>query len=489
MHGLDAHRSPSLLPLVDRPALQHIVESLVAGKITTIELIVGYMPEQVEALLGNGDRWGCKLRYHLAVEPERPYRSLKIIAETATHPWLLVHAERFPCVEFPVVPFDKAIAYYSASHDQPEGDVIAAREPAKWGGAVIFPAGIASEEFVHQTTGQLSRYVRRLIAEEQATVVTTPHWIDASTPGALLETQERLLSGRLGRLSIGGIERQPGVRVARGALIHPTARLVPPLYIGPNSRISRGVSVGPNAVVSGDCIVDVNTVIEDALIMRGSYIGAGLEVKGAVVDHNLLVNVGIGASIDILDDFLLGSHERRLSTNWLGRTAQSFVAVLLMLVFLPLSLLSRLYLARVRHLRYTFVKAVRLPARATSHRRFALPCIGKDAWSVQRPAGWDALLRQFLPGLAAVVSGRLSLVGLPPRTPEQMRRLPSDWRTMCFAGKAGLITEASVASTDPEDETQLYLADAYYSVQRSWRHDLRLACRYFLRLLAPARSD
>ena len=79
MHGLDAQRSPSLLPLGDRPALQHIVESLVTQGITNIELIVDHGPERVEALLGNGDRWGCTFRYHLPAQPDRPYRSLKII--------------------------------------------------------------------------------------------------------------------------------------------------------------------------------------------------------------------------------------------------------------------------------------------------------------------------------------------------------------------------------------------------------------------------
>src|ERR1700749_1228772 len=100
MHGLDADRSPSLLPLGDRPALQHIVESLVTQGITSIELIVAHAPERVEELLGTGDRWGCKFRYHLAADPTRLYRSLKVIAGISAEPWVLIHAERFPCVEF-----------------------------------------------------------------------------------------------------------------------------------------------------------------------------------------------------------------------------------------------------------------------------------------------------------------------------------------------------------------------------------------------------
>ena len=43
------------------------------------------------------------------------------------------------------------------------------------------------------------------------------------------------------------------------------------------------------------------------------------------------------------------------------------------------------------------------------------------------------------------------------------------------------------ASTDPDDETQLYVADAYYAARQSFLYDLKLALKYFLRLIVPAR--
>jgi hypothetical protein len=51
-----------------------------------------------------------------------------------------------------------------------------------------------------------------------------------------------------------------------------------------------------------------------------------------------------------------------------------------------------------------------------------------------------------------------------------------------------LITEAAVAATDASDETQLYLADAYYAARRSGLHDVKLAMRYMVRLIVPMRE-
>ena len=87
-----------------------------------------------------------------------------------------------------------------------------------------------------------------------------------------------------------------------------------------------------------------------------------------------------------------------------------------------------------------------------------------------------------------MICGRLSLVGMPPRTIAETEALPEDWREIYFRGKAGLITEAGTTSTDVADEMQLYLADAYYSVQRSRSHDVTLVAKYFARLIVPMRK-
>ena len=56
----------ALRPVIDRPLLQHAVEQLSHAGISQIEVVIGFAPEAVQALLGDGRRWGCDIRYHLA---------------------------------------------------------------------------------------------------------------------------------------------------------------------------------------------------------------------------------------------------------------------------------------------------------------------------------------------------------------------------------------------------------------------------------------
>jgi NDP-sugar pyrophosphorylase family protein len=484
MHGLDAECSPALLPLGDRPTLQHIVESLVTQGITRIEIIAGHGPERVENLLGNGDRWGCSFRYHLAAQHDCPYRSLKVISGLNSEPWILIHAERFPCVEFSPRSTEMAALYYGSFLP-----VTGSAPPeSSWGGTVVMPPMEITDEFANFTPEALSVYLEDRLQTNSAAAITTEEWIDVSSPGRILDSQSRLLDKKLHGLLLSGAERQSGIWIARNATIHPSVRLTAPLYVGANTRLSKGVRVGPYAVIGPDCIVDSNTMIDNSLIFKDSYVGEGLEVHKSIVAHNLLVNVRLDASVDISEDFLLGRLERPQPTRLPIKIIQSSIALGMILVLLPVILLAWLYYALFQKISFTTMNAVCLPAeeKSTGYETFALPAIGADAWTIDRPAGWTAFTRQFLPGLFAVACCRLSLVGLPPRNPQQVASLNEDWRKIYLEGRAGLITEVAVASQEGGDEMHRYLADAYYLVKRGLVYNFRLAIKYFIRLIVPA---
>lgn len=486
MLNLDNDQSRALLPLGDRSVLQHIVEALVTQGVTSIEVIAGHAPEKIEALLGNGVRWGCNFRYHLTTQDEHPYRALKVIQATRTEPWALVHADRFPCQPLPSAPIVPQLFMLAPQSDFATAEI---NVQTNWGGVAVFPAGDLANTISQLSQQELRPYLAELVKSGAAEGLDESDWIDASNPAALLETQAQLLAGKLNGLIISGIEREPGIWISRNVRIHPSAKLISPVYVGPNCRINEGVRLGPDVALSGNCIVDSGTVMAHSLALAGSYIGERLELSRNIVDHDLLVNVRLRTKVNIGEKFLLGSVEPRDRESFVWQALQSFAAALLLLLFLPILLISWLYFALVRRISYATAFMARSPlAKAVvAPTTFKLPCIGQDAWSTHRSAGWSAFTRQFLPGLFAVLPGRLSLVGLPPRTPEQLVQMPHEWRSLYTRNRSGLISEAALAATDSSDPTQLYLADAYYAAKKSWVNDIKLTGQYMMRLIYPAR--
>jgi lipopolysaccharide/colanic/teichoic acid biosynthesis glycosyltransferase len=130
---------------------------------------------------------------------------------------------------------------------------------------------------------------------------------------------------------------------------------------------------------------------------------------------------------------------------------------------------------------------VRLPADEQEYawRTFPLRSLAPeddpDAPPVGAPLGWRGLLFRFLPGLLHVARGQLGFVGVPPRSREEIKRLPETWQKLYLKAKAGLVTQAGVYHGPNPGEDEVFAAEAYYVATAGWKTDLKLLLRYLFR--------
>jgi dTDP-glucose pyrophosphorylase len=82
-----------MLPLGDRPILQHIVEHLVAHGIRRIFLSVNYLGPMVEEHFGDGSRFLCRIEYLREQEPLGTGGPLALLPEAPTAPLLVMNGD------------------------------------------------------------------------------------------------------------------------------------------------------------------------------------------------------------------------------------------------------------------------------------------------------------------------------------------------------------------------------------------------------------
>ena len=82
-----------------------------------------------------------------------------------------------------------------------------------------------------------------------------------------------------------------------------------------------------------------------------------------------------------------------------------------------------------------------------------------------------------------MAGGKLSFVGVEPRTREQVEALPEDWQVLYLESRAGLITESDVVHGDGATEDDIYSSEMYYTAVGSIGHDLRLSLKFLARLI------
>ena len=469
MQSLEPRELSVLLPVAGKPFLHHVVESLVDSGIHTIDLILAEMPERIEESLGDGTRWGIALKYHLARDAAHPYGRLAILGLGETEFFVLAHGDRLPLWNLDSAAPRAQMVFHGG-------------EWAGWG--MVTGAAVRNLANDLDEPGLGGVIASRL----SPAACDTELVLDASSYERLLDANWAVLEKRFPKLLVAGREAAEGIWLSRNVSLHPTAQLRAPVYIGENCRISSGVQLGPRVVVGSDCLLDQSSVLSDTIVLPGSYVGEFLELRDAIVDRNRLVNVKVGAAITVTDNFILGSFAERHLRQLAGSVISRILGGLLLAVLSPLLLLGWLFCkiaGRGRGLHRK--RVVRLPASGPEYVSYDLLSFCESAGGPHGSSSAHQFFKHFIPGLINVAAGDLKLVGVPPRTAEEIEALPRDWNQLYLGSIAGLITEAYVLHGASAEPDLLYSAEVFYAATASARHDARLVAGYVARLLAGKR--
>lgn len=482
MEALTFRRPNVMLPLMDRPFLQHVVEYLVARDINHFEVVVSHMPEQIERLLRHGHRWGSSVKYHLARDADKCYRRLKAIWPVeGDEPVLIGHGDSLPPLGLVLQDLAGQTPVFF-NHSTPEG--------SNWTGWAVLSAKDLAGLDLKSDFKALAASIKAL-DPAGTKIVEVDRPLEMNSYSGMLDAHRQILAKDFKGLLNAGLEADPGIWISRNVSLNPTARIIAPVFIGENCRIDAGVQLGPNAVIGADCSLDQSCSVSDSIILPGSYVGRGLELSGCLVDRSRLINIALGVDVSMADDFLLGSLTEGFGRKNIHRWISQAMALLLFLLSLPVmaaTILVRLFVGPKPV--FTRRKFIRLPTAWDAYQRHRTSFLGlspEDSPLRMAKVGplvyWRHLFLVLLPGLMDVVRGRLGLIGQPPRDSEEISQLPEDWRYVYLKGRAGLISEALLQFGGQPDEDELYSAEAYFAATASLRRDASLFLKYLGRLL------
>ncbi len=469
VQGIKLRQVTPLLPCVDRPILQHVIEVLVEQGVTEFEFVLHEAPEEIEAFLGDGKRWGSHFTFQLARNAEHPYRILKLLNHSG--PLVLAHADCLPNLARGELVSAKpgSSVLFCSTDGAPENT-------AAWTGWALLDREIVSSLPMDLDRARLEAFLVDKLGAEGVRLVSES--LELGTLKGILEAQRSFLSNRFTGLHLAARQADPEVWIARNVVIHPTAKLVAPLFIGENSRVGAGARIGPNAVIGHDTVVDRHTSVQDAALLPGSYCGEGLELDQVFVDRNRLINVSLSTEVHISDSFIHGTMKGSNKRGWAAQLSSRCAASVLFILTFPL--LALVWLIRRNSLFER--EAVILPAGQEDKTWSTFPLYTfRNGDEKTDGKGWRFLLFDILPNLSQIARGRIQFVGVQPRSPQEIDGLPEDWRALYLQSRAGLITEAGVLHGSTATEDEVYSSEVYYSAMASTRHDLGLALRFLAR--------
>ena len=320
MRPLTRRTPKPLVPLLNRPLLDHLLINLRDHGFDEITLALTHRAEAIQQSFGRGERLGLDLQYAYEDTPLGSGGAIAMIAGAGTtEAW----DETFLVCNGDIVT-DLDLTGMLAAHRARQAELsIALYE-------VDDPSAFGVVEI--DNTGRIHRFVEKPPREEApsnlinaGTWLFEPslladmdasrfnrvedelfpkvcgqgravhgfrhagYWADVGNPAALLRVNLDLLQSTT----------PSGVLVANGATIAPDAR-IDAAVIGAGTRIGAGATVAGSVLWDG-VILGAGTTVRGSTIASGVTIGAGAEIIDSVVAHDATIEAGaclIGAAVE-----------------------------------------------------------------------------------------------------------------------------------------------------------------------------------------------
>jgi len=293
---LTQNRPKALIPVANRPILEHLVDSLLACGIRDIIVVVGYRKEQVmrhlihlpvqvrvveqQHQIGTGHALICArdlVTDDLLVLPGDNYvdpSSLKEVLKIKNS--MLITTHRHPS-NFGVVHIE-------------DGNVLGITEKPAHANRMTVSCGVYHLDH-HLLSGMhenmLSDIINTLISMGTSFAAVDAHeWHDAIYPWDLLSMNERLLRN-ISPSSTATISAstviEGRVSIGKGSVIGPFCTIKGPVIIGEDCLIGSHVVINPGTSIASRVVIEPFTVIGNSLVMDDCTIASHSSIMSAVL--------------------------------------------------------------------------------------------------------------------------------------------------------------------------------------------------------------
>ena len=320
MRPLTHTRPKVMLPIANKPILEHLlIEAREAG-IREFIFIVGYCDEQVRNYFGKGEKWGVNIAYSEQRKQMGTADALRMVESMLDGDFLAINGD--------VVISRKDIRRLLKNNHNTMS-VIEVKDPGGLGMVELYedrvvniyektqkpPTLMANAGLYLFTPGifdAISRTEKSPRGEYEITdslqlLMATEHglhyeeiksWLDLSYPWDLLPANESMLAG-IESQNLGEVEENVVIKgvvaVGKNTVIRSGAYIVGPVIIGDDCEIGPNCYIRPYTSIGNGCHVGAAVEVKNSIIMRGSRLPHHNYVGDSVIGEQC--NLGAGTKI------------------------------------------------------------------------------------------------------------------------------------------------------------------------------------------------
>jgi mannose-1-phosphate guanylyltransferase / phosphomannomutase len=319
LRPLTSDQPKPMIPIVNLPCMEHIVELLRRHGFTDIAVTLQFLPDEIRDYFGDGSDWGVNMSYSVEDAPAGTAGSVKmaeqqlglegerllIISGDA-----LTDADLSRLVEFHEEKGSEATMVLKSVENPLDFGIVITEEDGRisrflekpaWGqvfsdtvntGIYLLEPSVM-DEIPDPEDGEydFSKELFPGLLEEERPLygyVTDDYWEDIGTLEQFAGAQRDVLDGKVKGVRPPGTRLRENIYVGRRAQVDDDA-LEGPVVIGENVRVDEGAKISPYSVIADNVVISAGATVERSVVAEGTYVGEGAELIDTLVGRNSYV--------------------------------------------------------------------------------------------------------------------------------------------------------------------------------------------------------
>ncbi len=302
--------------LVDRPFIAFMLEWLRGHGIDDVIMSCGFLADSVREALGDGSRFGIRLRFVEEPEPRGTAGALKLAEPMLEQRFLMLNGDVLTDIDLTA-----QIAQHDAAGARATLALVPVADPSAYGVVILHEdrsvsdfvekpsPGTVDSNLISAGAYVLEREILQLVEPDRNVSIerevwprlvenglygfpSDSYWLDIGTPERYLQGTFDILEGNV---ETAVRERLGGERLAIADGARADGEVIPPALLEHGARVAPGAHVGGLVVLARDATVGADSTVERAVVLEGSQIGEGCELRDCIVAAGC--RVGDGTSI------------------------------------------------------------------------------------------------------------------------------------------------------------------------------------------------
>lgn len=321
LRPLTCNRPKPLVPIVNKPIMQHILELCVRHGFTDVIATLHYLADEIETYFGDGSEFGVRMRYTVEETPLGTAGSVKQ-AESwlRDETFLIISGDALTDIDL-----RKAVEFHKERRSMATIVLTRVPNPLEYGVVITDPHDHRIRRFLEKpdwsqvfsdtiNTGiyilepevldymepgknyDWSKDIFPVLLREKKPLfgylADSGYWCDV---GNLQEYRrahyDALRSGKV-RLNIPGERQEGDVWVHPTARIEPGARITGPAVIGSHAVVRRGAVIEEFSIIGDSCIIERDAEIHGSILWNVVYVGDRVRMDGAIIGRNCSIDRG-----------------------------------------------------------------------------------------------------------------------------------------------------------------------------------------------------